>query len=140
MKQYVVDAGVALKWFLPETHTAAAVRLLDDSMQLSAPDLIISEIGHALGRKVRENEISDTDADEILEAFDSVPLELCPSAQLLPAAIAMAAGIERSVFDTLYLSLAVAHDSILVTADRNLYSAVSNSEFREHIRWIEEEL
>jgi len=46
MKKFVVDASVAVKWFVPEIQSAAAERLLDPEIVLSAPDLILSELGN----------------------------------------------------------------------------------------------
>jgi len=38
--KFVVDASVAMKWFIPEVHSAAAERLLHSRFDVSAPDLI----------------------------------------------------------------------------------------------------
>jgi predicted nucleic acid-binding protein len=43
MIKLVVDASVAAKWYVPEIHSDAAVRLLDPEIVLLAPDLIIPE-------------------------------------------------------------------------------------------------
>ena len=37
---FVVDASVAIKWFVPEIHAEAARRLLREGITLLAPDLI----------------------------------------------------------------------------------------------------
>ena len=34
----VVDASVAVKWYVPEIHSARAERLLDQANELHAPD------------------------------------------------------------------------------------------------------
>jgi predicted nucleic acid-binding protein len=33
MRRYVVDASVAVKWFVPEIHSAEALRLLVNALQ-----------------------------------------------------------------------------------------------------------
>ena len=58
MKKVVVDASVAAKWFLPEIHSPAAERLLDPSIVLCAPDLIVPELGNIVWKKLRRNEIT----------------------------------------------------------------------------------
>lgn len=45
MIRLVVDASVAAKWFVPEIHQPAALRLLDDRHELLSPDLITAEFG-----------------------------------------------------------------------------------------------
>jgi predicted nucleic acid-binding protein len=52
MTCYVVDASVAVKWFVPEPHTQAALRFLNGDHQLMAPDLLVPEIGNTLWKKV----------------------------------------------------------------------------------------
>lgn len=55
MKAIVVDASVAIKWFIPEIHATAAGRLLEKNLKLLAPDLIFAEIGNILWKKCRLN-------------------------------------------------------------------------------------
>jgi predicted nucleic acid-binding protein len=44
----VVDASVAVKWYLSEDHTDAAEKLLDGGFDLHAPELIFTELGNVL--------------------------------------------------------------------------------------------
>ncbi|MBI4482062.1 MAG: type II toxin-antitoxin system VapC family toxin [Acidobacteria bacterium] len=55
MKRFVVDASVAMKWFVPEAHQDAALRLLDDSCELLAPDFMAAEFGNILWKKMTYN-------------------------------------------------------------------------------------
>lgn len=48
MKLVVVDASVVAKWYVPEIHTLAALKLLDGTYGLDAPDLLPSELGNIL--------------------------------------------------------------------------------------------
>jgi predicted nucleic acid-binding protein len=41
MKRVVVDASIAVKWFVSEIHSELAARLLDTEFIVSAPDLIL---------------------------------------------------------------------------------------------------
>jgi predicted nucleic acid-binding protein len=43
----VVDAGIALKWFIEEEGTAQAAALLIGQDMLIAPDLIVAEVANA---------------------------------------------------------------------------------------------
>ena len=140
MKKFVVDASVAIKWFIPEVHSPAAARLLDPRIYLSAPDLIGPELGNTLWKKVRRGEIDPKEASQVLEAFDKTTLEIYPSAVLLPAALELALGFDRSVYDCLYLALAIAQSCELITADQKFHSVVTASPFASQIRWVEDEL
>jgi predicted nucleic acid-binding protein len=44
MTSCVVDASVAVKWYLEEPESEAALILLDGSFELHAPDLIYVEV------------------------------------------------------------------------------------------------
>lgn len=140
MMRVVVDASVAVKWFVPEIHSDAAERLLDPSYSLSAPDLIVVEVGNTLWKKVRRGELTPDAASKILNVLEEIDIELAPSAGLVAPALGFATSLDRSVYDALYLTLAIAHDGVLVTADRKFHLAVSNSPLAGRIRWIEEDL
>jgi predicted nucleic acid-binding protein len=140
MKRFVVDASVALKWFVPEVHTAAATRLLDSQIDLLAPDLIGPEVGNALWKKVRRRELTAREAAEVLGVFGAMGLEIYPSAALLPSALELAVVLDRSVYDGLYLALAFGLGCPLVTADQKFHAAVSRSPLAEQIRWVEDDL
>ncbi|SRR5581483_1240579 len=138
MMKVVVDASVAAKWFLPEIHSDAAARLLDPAITLYAPDLIVSEFGNILWKKVRRAEITSVEAGEILHAFGALPLELSPSSALLAPAFELAVRLDRSVYDSLYLALAVAEECAMVTADAKFHSVLAASALAKHVRWVED--
>ena len=138
MKRFVVDASVAVKWFVPEVHADAAARLLDGRHELLAPDLIVAEFGNILWKKAQRKEISKGEAREIARVLRSIPFTYAPSIELLDAAMEIAHGIGRSVYDCLYLSLAVARRCRLVTADRRFFTAVGSSPFADNVKWVED--
>src|SRR5438034_8812667 len=140
MKKNVVDASVAIKWFVPEIHSAAAARLLDTEFVLCAPDLIGPEFGNILWKKTRRAEITRHEADQILGAFERVALEIYPSRALLAAAFELGVALDRSVYDCLYLALAVAEDCALITADAKFHAVVAESPMASHVQWVEEGL
>ncbi len=125
MSRYVVDASVAIKWFVPEVHAEAAARLLEGDNQLLAPDLLFPEFGNILWKKARLGEIRVSEAREILRALEAV------------SAFEIAYGLERSVYDSVYLSLAVINECRMITADKKFYNVLKNSSLAEHIEWVE---
>jgi predicted nucleic acid-binding protein len=139
MKKLVVDASVAIKWFVPEIHSAAAARLQDPKLILSAPDLIGPEFGNTIWKKVRRQEITAEEAAEIIIAFAGAGVDTYRSDILLPSAFRLALVLDRTVYDSLYLALAVAQDCALITADQRFHVSVRNSPLASHIRWIEDE-
>jgi predicted nucleic acid-binding protein len=88
LSSLVVDASVVINWHVEEIHTDAARRLLrDDAPVLHAPDLLFSEVGNILWKKVRRGNLTDGQARRIARLVAMAPLEVHPSAPLLEAAL-----------------------------------------------------
>ena len=62
------------------------------------------------------------------------------SAPLMQAALEIALRTGRTVYDSLYLALAVQLDSRVLTADEKLYHALKDGPLRERVVWIEDDL
>ena len=139
MNRFVVDASVAIKWYLPETNSADADRLLSGGFQLLAPDLLLPEMGNILWKRVMRSELSVQKAQVILQALESLPLTLRPASLLAENAMTIACGLKRSFYDSLYMALAVRTDCRLVTADRKLFEALKDTPtIKKHLLWIED--
>ncbi len=132
----MVDASVAIKWFLPEIHGDAALRLLDNDHDLLVPDLIFPEIGNVLWKRVRRREVTVSAASATLEAFVSLPFQIYPSRPLMPLALEIACRTQRSVYDSLYLAVAVLRQCPMVTADRRLHDALKSGPFSANLLWV----
>jgi len=135
---FVVDTSVAIKWFLPENHSDAALRLLAQQHTLHAPDLIFSELSNVLWKRVRKNEISKSEANATLKSLLALHLQVQPSQSLIPLALEIACGGNRTVYDSLYLAAAMALPSPLVTADARFYRALSKGPLSAHLLWVED--
>jgi len=136
VSRYVADASVVAKWFLPEVHTTSAVRLLEGGHDLLVPDLVFPEVGNVLWKKARLGEITEEEGREILRALRSVPLEVHPTMPLLAAAFELAIGLDRTVYDCVYLALAVQQQCRMVTADSKLRRAVQNAGLEADLLWV----
>jgi predicted nucleic acid-binding protein len=138
---YVTDASVAIKWYVPEVHGHYAARLLSrldaGSAVCHVPDLFHSEVGNILWKKVRRGELNEAEAQGIVTALSVVPKTVHSAAPLLPSALSLALETERTVYDSLYLTLAAALDCELVTADERLWNALKNTSWSVFVRWIE---
>jgi predicted nucleic acid-binding protein len=134
----VVDASVAVKWYLEEDHAAPARRLLDGTYELIVPDLFFMEIGNVLWKRWRRGELDDDVIAETLAALDRVPCETRSARPLLSGAMALATSLRRTVYDSLYLALAIDTGARLVTADRRFHASVAASPLAGHILWVED--
>ena len=136
MSVCIVDCSVAVKWYVSEQHSEFASRLLDGSHELHAPDLLFPEFGNTLWKKHRLGELTQTETRSILRALCTVPLETHPSEVLLKAAVELALHTDRSVYDSLYVALAMLLDCPFVTADQRLVSALQRSGLPADIRHV----
>jgi predicted nucleic acid-binding protein len=136
MSELVVDASVAIKWFIPEVESESAVQLLHAGVAFAAPDLIGPELANTLWKKVRRAEITGDEAMAILAAFARLEIEIYPSTVLLPSALELAMNLDRTVYDSLYVALAIARDCDVVTADQKFVAALSGSPFAGRVRLL----
>ncbi len=134
----VIDASVAIKWFLAENLHAEARRLLDGDDILHAPDLLPVEMANAAWKKAKRKEIDGGQAKAIaLAHLRGVP-ELRPSADLIDRALQMALELDHPVHDCVYLACAEAVGGIVATADKRFQDAVRASEWSRLIRHLSE--
>jgi predicted nucleic acid-binding protein len=133
---YVVDANVVAKWFVPERLSEEARGLLDGVHELATPDLLWPEIGNVLWKKSRAGELMPREAVGIVRGLERLPLTVFPSRVLLEAALEIALRTGRTVYDSLYLALAVALECRLVTADERLAKAMTGGPLARHIVWV----
>ena len=119
MKQFVVDASIAIKWVIQEEGTPAALRLRQAG-RLIAPDLLVAECANILWKKVQRGELSKDEALLAARLLEGADIELLPTRSLLGAAARMAIELDHPAYDCLYLALAAAQDCRFVTADARL--------------------
>lgn len=138
MKKIVVDASVAVKWFIPEIHSENAIRLLDNPVKFLAPSLIYAEVGNILWKKTRLKELTPAIAGEILNDFKKMPLEISENQSLLETAWYIATKHQRTFYDSLYLALAQTENCRFVTADQAFVNALKTTDLSTSLIWIED--
>ncbi len=119
----VIDASVALKWVAVEEDSAAAEALLDEP--LLAPDFLLVECANVLWTKVRRQVWTRDEAHGALAMIRSARIELFPAASYIDAAQSIAFEVAQTVYDSLYLAVALAERATLVTADRRFAAAAA---------------
>ena len=129
MEKVVVDSSIAIKWFVVEPHSEDARKVLDGyqvgNLNLLAPDLINSEIGNIIWKKHRLQGLSASDAQEIIDAFQTINFTFTPTAVLLDEAYRLAVTHQRTVYDMMYVALSIREQCRFVTADDRLVNAIA---------------
>lgn len=134
----MVDANVAIKWMLPENYADDAIRILRSKKDFIAPDFIWVEVANVFWKKARQNEIKEEQAQAMLNDLFRFSIQTYASKPLLTTALSLASQLSISVYDALYLALAVTQKTVLVTADRKMFTAINKKPFVSHVAWIED--
>jgi predicted nucleic acid-binding protein len=136
----VIDAGVAIKWYVPEVHEQESKRFLDSAYTLHVPELFFPEFGNIVWKKARvlkTPEITVEEGRTILALLLGVSMTVHAMKPLLEAAYDLAVGLERpTVHDSSYLVLAHHIGCRFVTADRSFYDAFKKGPLGPLLRWV----
>lgn len=138
MTELAVDASVAIKWFVPEVHAASARKLLAIDFDLITPDLMPIEVASIVWKKRRRGELAADQAIGIIEDLTAFPIEIVDSVELLPGALELAMASDRTVYDCLYLALAIERGCQFVTVDMRFKNALSNTAHGERVIHIQD--
>lgn len=135
---YVVDASVAVKWFIferePNRETALNLRSqhITGSPQLVVPELFLLEVPHAIkvGRKGTEEELS-----EVLQTLADLDLQIERNSQpVLQKTNTIASSYKLTWYDAVYVALAEMLGFPCVTADEALRRKMKGHNIIIHLR------
>jgi predicted nucleic acid-binding protein len=128
----VVDASVAAKWFLPaagETLTQQALQLLKryaaGELRFLVPDLFWVEFANIMWKAVRQRRWPQASAEVAVRAMRDRNFPSVSSLALLEDAFAIASTFDRTVYDGIYVALALTSKTELITADERLANALA---------------
>lgn len=133
MIRYVIDASALVKLVVPEDdsdkmqalaalHRAGTIRLL-------APDFILTECANVLGRYARRTETPHQEMQEAFQILCQLGLEEVGHRALVEEALPLAMQHDQSVYDVLYLVLALREKIPLITADERFVNALKPQGF-----------
>lgn len=131
----VVDASVAVKWFVPEEHTDHSLSILAANRDVIAPDLLRLEVANTLLKKHRRGELDQVECIEALSLVD----EIVEFHDVADSAHAFGLAVEHqlSAYDGAYVAVALETDGVLITADRKILDAIAPN-YSDNICWIED--
>lgn len=133
----MVDASVAAKWFFPEVHSEAALRLRRHPGGLFAPDYLLVEFASLVGKKVRLGEIERSAGETCVQLMKTSPIQFEPWRGGFERALEWSLEHEQPIYDCLYLALAESLEGRFVTADERFLRGLPE-EMRAHTLWVED--
>jgi predicted nucleic acid-binding protein len=129
-----------MKWAVPsakETLTAEALQLLkryaDGDINFIVPDIFWAEVGNVLWKGVRQRRWPQALAERAVSDMGGRNFFTVSSLELLPEAIKIAFAHDRSVYDCLYVALAIQYKIEMITADERLANALAA---RLPVKWL----
>jgi predicted nucleic acid-binding protein len=133
VSDFIVDASVAVKWFVAKTDSLVADELSASNHRLFAPRLIITEVANALGRKAIAGMMSVAEACVYLRALPHYLDGFLAVGELIESALKNACALRHPIYDLIYLEAARRRDAQLVTADRRFASKIAGTDFARHV-------
>ena len=138
VRSYVVDASVAVKWFVDEDGSDKARRLRDNFLvgrvDLIAPDLLRYEVASAF----RYHPVARTNASTVagaIEAIENYQILINPTREAWSKAVQLCFESKISPYDAIYIGLSQALKLPLVTADERLINSL-NAEQSKRVKSI----
>jgi len=122
----VIDASAVVDLLAPPDVTRRdflIAHLPEPAVPWVAPDILMFEVFAVLRRRLLRGVISSAAAGRGLQRLRRLPIELIPTAVLLPAAWALRENF--SAADSLYAALALRSAEPLLTTDRRLANAAA---------------
>ena len=141
MNQVVVDASVALKWYLDDKELGTKAlniltHYLSNNIDLIAPSLLEYEVMNGLKIAQKRGRIDKNTIQSAVEGFFNLEIKVFNISHFSNKALDIINSSDISLYDASYLALAENEKSSFVTADKVLYNKVHKK--MKCIKWLEE--
>ena len=140
MNRFVLDASVAIKWAMPSAREPLTDesqqwlrRYIDAEVEFIVPDVFWAEVGNVLWKGTRQRRWQQDQAEAVAADMRARDFATVSSLVLLPEALRIAFAYDRSIYDSLYVALAVQSKTELITADERLANALAA---RLPVKWL----
>lgn len=140
MKLIVPDASVAAKWFLPrrdEPLVEEAIGILRryerGQIGFLVPGLFWAEIANIFWKAARLRRWPQQSAATAAGAMLERKFPTVPDAEILADSLSIALAENQTVYDSLYVALAMRYNVEMVTADERLANALAA---RLPVKWL----
>lgn len=126
----VLDASFAMLWLGKEKDSASVAefdtRVRAGTLDIHSPEMFVPETANAVWKSVRRGLRTLDEGVQMFEAALAMPVQLHRHRDLATAAFDLALRRGLTVYDSLYVALALKEVLPLFTADRRLASATED--------------
>lgn len=126
--QFVFDASALLRLFLedgpvPESLTGVMDLVETGEASFVVPELFWAETAHVLHRRQKQGLLASTELPRLWDDLSGLPARSLGHQPFMPSALKLASRYNLSVYDALYLAIAVGGEIPLLTVDDQLSKA-----------------
>ena len=129
----VIDASVAVKWFVREPDTDLAVALLKSRTDFHAPSLLLLEAARAFQRREFDGILPRGAVEAALGELRKIVRQWVALETLVDEALRTAIAIGHPVYDCFYLTLATRLGAPMITADLKFAQKLAATPFARHV-------
>ena len=121
----IIDTSALIRLFIPDGPIPEGFEAFLSGVERGnhtavAPELLLVESANVLDRKRKMGEISEAESLQLLTDILSMPIRYFSHGPLIPSAFGFAIEHKVTIYDAVYLSLALAQGGILYTADMEM--------------------
>jgi len=131
MKRAVIDCSAAISWFFPEEGSTRSLPLLKElynrTLACMAPALLPAEFGNVALKKALRSLCSFDQAQRQVDYFSILEIRYVDCRALLAPAFVLARDHSLTVYDALYLALAISQKVSIATFDQKLSDAARSN-------------
>jgi predicted nucleic acid-binding protein len=134
----VIDASVAVKWFVTEESSEKADEVSASDHTLLAPRLIMAEVANALARKAMQKLITPLEAAEYVRTLPQFFTGLIDIEDLIEPALQNACSFMHPIYDFVYLEVARRRNTRMLTADQKFLARVKGTNLAKFVILLSE--
>jgi len=134
MRFVVLDASIVAKWVFLESGSDKAEKLLLKQDLFYVPDLFYIEMNAVISKKFRKKELNYEEVYIKREQIKQLAIYSVQHEVVSDLAFEIAITLPITIYDSLYLALAIESDSILWTADDRLVRGMEKTIFSNYVK------
>lgn len=121
----VIDTSALIRLFVPDGPVPHGLEKffqgVDQGQNTAiAPELIVVESANVLNKKRKSGELSEKESLQLLSDVLAMPIRLFPHKPLIHRSFNLAKEHNLTVYDALFLALAVENGATIFSADENI--------------------
>lgn len=136
MRDFVIDASVAIKWLFLEKGSEQSEKLLEKFSFFFAPDLLLIELDAVITKKVRQKKLEVSEAPYKIKQVRKLPYKIVQYENISQLSSELATSLSVTLYDATYLATAIENHAVLYTADQRLANGLSNTTLSGYIKSI----